>query len=114
MNNAATDALEALERLEIRAGTVIRAKAFPEAHRPAYKLWVDFGPQVGVLTSSARITDLYDPEGLVGRQVLGATNLPPRRIGPFVSECLVMGFSTGDGVALATPDRPVANGERLY
>lgn len=114
MASEAHEALAALERLAIRAGTVVRAEAFPEAHKPAYKLWVDFGPDVGVLASSARITDLYDPEDLVGRQVLGATNLPPRRIGPFVSECLIMGFATGDGVALAAPDRLVANGERLH
>lgn len=114
MKDAAKDALMALERLEIRVGTVVRADVFPEAHHPAYKLWVDFGPSVGVLTSSARITDLYEPDGLVGRQVLGATNLPSRQIGPFVSECLVMGFATGDGVALAMPDRPVENGARLH
>jgi tRNA-binding protein len=102
------------EQVELRVGTVTRAEPFPEARKPAYKLTVDFGAEVGVRRSSARITDLYEPEALVGRQVLAVTNFPPKQIGPFMSECLVTGFVQADGsVVLAVPDRPVADGSRL-
>lgn len=102
------------EKIELRAGTVIAAKAFPEAKKPAYRLEVDFGPDIGVLKSSAQITDLYRQEELVGRQVLAVVNFPPRQIGPMMSECLVTGCYREDGsVVLAVPDKPVPNGARL-
>ena len=101
------------ERVELRAGTVTRAEPFPEAHKPAYRLWVDFGPSIGVLHSSARITDLYEPDALVGRQVVGVVNFPPKQIGPVMSQCLVTGFHTENGVVLAVPERAVPNGARL-
>jgi tRNA-binding protein len=106
--------LEDLERLDIRAGTVSRCEPFPEARKPAYRLWIDFGPGIGVKTSSARITDLYRPQELVGRQVLGVVNFPSRRIGPFVSEALTLGlYVGGDEVVLIQPDRAVPDGSRL-
>lgn len=106
--------VEDLGRLDIRAGTVVRCEAFPGARKAAYKLWVDFGPQVGVKSSSARITGLYRPDELVGRQVLGVVNVPPRQIGPFRSEVLTLGvYSDEETVVLVGPDRPVPDGSRL-
>lgn len=100
-------------RVDLRVGTIIDAQPFPEARKPAYRLRVDFGGGL-VLKSSAQITTLYEPEDLIGRQVLGVVNFPPRQIGPLMSECLVTGFVQDDGsVVLAVPDRPVANGTRL-
>ncbi|WP_043771593.1 tRNA-binding protein [Algiphilus aromaticivorans] len=102
------------ERVELRAGTVVEARAFPEARKPAYRLRIDFGPEVGVLQSSAQITDCYQPDDLVGRQVLAVVNFPPKQIGPMRSECLVTGLHREDGaVVLAVPDAPVPNGARL-
>jgi len=101
------------EKVELRVGTVVRAELFPEARQPAYKLWVDFGPEVGERKSSAQITHLYSPEELVGKQVVGVVNFPPKQIGPMRSECLVCGFYSEDGVVLAVPDKPVANGLKL-
>lgn len=102
------------EKLELRAGTVLAAEPFPEAHEPAYKLAVDFGPEIGVKRSSARITAHYRPEELVGRQVLGVVNFAPKRIGPLLSECLICGFYREDGsVVLAVPDKPVPDGAKL-
>lgn len=102
------------ERVELRVGTVLTAEPFPEARKPAYRLTVDFGDDVGVRKSSAQITDLYEPSDLVGKQVVGVVNFPPKQIGPFMSECLVTGFVQADGsVVLAVPERPVPNGARL-
>ena len=100
--------------VELRAGTVVEARTFPEARKPAYRLQVDFGPDIGVLQSSAQITDHYVPEELIGRQVLAVVNFPPKQIGPMRSECLVTGLYREDGsVILAVPDQPVPNGARL-
>ena len=101
------------ERVELRAGTVTRTELFPEARKPALKLWIDFGPDIGVLASSAQITDLYAPGALVGKQVIAVVNFPPKQIGPFMSQCLVTGFHTGAGVVLAVPERAVPNGAKM-
>lgn len=100
--------------LDLRAGTIVRVEEFPEARIPAWKVWIDFGPEVGTLPSSARITDLYGRDDLLGRQVVAVVNLPPRQIGPFQSACLVTGFSTAEGVVLVAPDRRVPDGARLH
>jgi len=102
------------EQVDLRAGTITRAEPFPEARTPAYKLWIDFGDEIGTLPSSAQITDRYDLDELEGRQVLGVVNFPPKQIGPFTSECLVTGFVLDDDeVVLAGPDDAVPNGTRL-
>jgi tRNA-binding protein len=105
--------VEDFDRLDIRAGTVLRCEPFPQARDPAYKLWIDFGSDVGVRASSARITELYSPQELVGRQVLGVVNFPPRQVGPFRSEVLTLGVYDGDTVVLVAPDRMVPNGAKL-
>lgn len=102
------------EKVELRIGTIVRAEPFPEAHRPAYKLWVDLGPELGVRKSSAQITVRYSLDELVGRQVLAVTNFPAKQVGPFRSEILVTGFADAQGaIILARPDQPVPNGSRL-
>lgn len=107
--------LEAFQAVDIRLGTVMSAEPFPEARKPAYKLRIDFGPEIGVKQSSAQLTHLYTPEELVGRQVFGVVNLAPRRIGPFVSEVLVLGVTDAEGrVILARVDLPAANGSRMH
>lgn len=100
------------ERVLICAGTVVRVEAFPEARKPAWKLWVDFGPY-GTLKTSAQVQALYSADDLVGRQVVGVINFPPRQIGPFRSEFLLTGFHTDAGVVITTVERPVPNGSRL-
>ncbi|WP_297809032.1 tRNA-binding protein [uncultured Methylophaga sp.] len=102
------------EQVELRVGTIIDAKPFPEARNPSYILQLDFGPEIGTRQSSAQITDLYSPEDLVGRQVMAVTNFPPKQIGPIMSACLVTGFHRDDNsVVLAVPDAEVPNGTRL-
>ena len=101
--------------VDIRTGVVLRAEPFPEARKPAIKMWIDFGPELGEKKTSAQITAHYTPEGLVGRQVLAVVNFPPRQIGPMRSEVLVLGVSDAEGgIVLLAPDRPVANGERMH
>ncbi|HSN17525.1 MAG TPA: tRNA-binding protein [Gammaproteobacteria bacterium] len=102
------------EKVELRVGTVTAVEVFPEAHKPAYKLTVDFGPDIGLRRSSAQITAHYTPDELEGRQVVGVVNFSPKRIGPFMSECLITGFYREDGsVILAVPDKAVPNGAKL-
>lgn len=100
------------EKVLICAGTVLKAEEFPEARNPAWKVWVDFGP-FGIKKSSAQIKALYAADELVGRQVVGVINFPPKQIGPFVSEFLLTGFPTEEGVVLTAIERPVPNGTRL-
>lgn len=83
---------EKFEQVELRIGTIVEANEFPEAHKPAYKLRVNFGDEIGIKKSSAQITDLYSKEDLIGKQVVGVVNFPPKQIGPFLSECLITGF----------------------
>ncbi|AYQ43875.1 MULTISPECIES: tRNA-binding protein [Burkholderia] len=94
------------------AGTITRAEPFPEARKPAYKIWVDFGPY-GERKTSAQITSLYTPEALVGRQIVGVLNFPEKQVGPIKSQFLLSGFHTDDGVVITTLERPVPNGSRL-
>ncbi len=102
-------------KLDVRVGTVIACDPFPEARKPAYKLIIDFGPEIGVKKSSARITTLYEREQVVGRQVAAVVNFATRQIGPFMSEVLVLGFPTEDGeVSLITVEPPVPNGGRMF
>lgn len=100
---------------DIRAGTVVDAKTFPEARKPAFRLWIDFGGEIGTRKSSAQITEHYDPAALIGRQVMAVVNFPPRQIGPFRSEVLTLGVSDDEGrVVLLSPDRPVPKGARMH
>lgn len=100
-------------KVELRTGTIIDVEDFPKARKPAYKLTVDFG-KIGIKKSSAQITELYSKEELVGKQVIGVVNFPVKQIGPFMSECLITGFTNDkDEVVLAVPDKKVANGIKL-
>jgi tRNA-binding protein len=102
------------ERIEMRVGQIIRAETFPEARKPAYRLWIDFGQPLGVKKSSAQITKLYKPETIVGTQVIAVTNLPPRQVANFLSEVLILGVVLDNGeVALIRPDREVPTGKRI-
>ena len=102
-------------RVDVRIGTVVDAKPFPEARKPALKLWIDFGEEIGVKKTSAQITKYYTPEKLVGRQVAAVVNFPPRQIGPYMSEVLTLGFpdEAGDVVLLAA-DQKLKNGARAF
>lgn len=102
-------------RVELRVGRVVSAEVFPEARKPAYKLLIDFGPEIGWKKSSAQITARYTPEQLVGRLVVAVVNFPPKQIGPIMSECLVTGFHDAQGhVALCVPDGDVPLGAKLF
>lgn len=101
-------------KVDIRAGRVLRAEPFPEARKPAIKLWVDYGPEIGEKKSSAQITEHYSPEALAGKIVMGVVNFPPRQIGKFMSEALVLGVYDDSGrVVLIAPDQDVAPGARM-
>ena len=105
---------DVFNKLDLRVGTVERAESFPQAKRPAIKLWLNFGPEVGVLKTSAQITDHYQPEALLGRQLVAVVNFPPKQIANFMSECLVVGALEPSGaVALLGVDRPVDSGLQI-
>jgi tRNA-binding protein len=108
-------AFEDFLKVDVRVGTVIRAEAFPEARKPAYKLLIDFGPELGTRKASAQVVANYQPGELLGRRVAAVVNFPPRQVGPFLSEVLCLGFPDAAGhVVLLSVDRPVPNGGRLY
>ena len=110
-----TIAYDDFAAVDIRVGTITRAEPYPEARKPAIRLWVDFGDEIGEKRSSAQITRHYDPPALVGRQVLAVVNFPPRQIGKVLSEVLVLGLPDADGeVVLIGPDSPVPNGGRMF
>lgn len=101
-------------KVDIRVGTITNAEPFPEARKPAIKIWVDFGPTIGLKKSSAQITNNYSPDELVGKQVCGVVNFSDRQIGPFMSEFLCLGLEDQDkGIVLIAPDKAVPNGQRL-
>ena len=100
------------EKVALVAGTIIRAEAFPEARRPAYKIWVDFG-SYGERKTSAQVAAIYQADELVGKQIVGVLNFPEKQIGPFRSQFLLTGFHTDEGVVITTTERPVPNGARL-
>jgi tRNA-binding protein len=102
-------------KIDLRAGTVVKSEPFDGARKPAIKIWVDFGPQMGIKKSSAQITQHYKPGELIGKRVIAVTNFPPKQIGNFISEVLVTGFPDENGhVVLSTIDKPVPNGVKLF
>ena len=101
-------------KVDMRVGTVLTAEPFPQARKPAYKLTIDFGADIGIKRTSAQITTLYQPDTLIGQQVVAVVNFPPKQIGPFMSECLVLGSVADDGcVTLLRPTQPAQNGLRI-
>ncbi len=100
-------------KIDIRAGEIIKAEVFEKARKPAYKLWVDFGEEIGIKKSSAQITECYKLEDLEGKQVLAVVNFPPRQIGSFMSEVLVLGTYSEQGIVLIQPEQPVKKGDKL-
>ena len=107
--------IEDFDRVDVRVGTIVDAQPFPQARKPAFKLWIDFGAEIGTKTSSAQVTVHYTPDQLVGRQVCAVVNFPPRQIGPFRSEVLTLGMPDASGaVVLVRPDLEVPNGGRLF
>jgi tRNA-binding protein len=105
------------EKIELRVGTIMSVESFPEARKPAYKLTIDFGPEIGIKRSSAQITVHYSPDTLIGKQVVAVVNVAPKQIGKFMSECLVTGFDDGNnngGIVLIAPDTPIENGSKLF
>lgn len=107
--------IETFLKIDMRVGKVLRAEPYPEARRPALKLWVDFGPEIGEKKTSAQITDNYTPESLIGRMVVGVVNFPPRQIGKFMSEFLVLGSEDENGgIVLLSPDKSVPPGGRIH
>lgn len=106
-------AFEDFMKLDIRVGEITKAEPFEKARKPAYKLWVDFGDEIGAKSSSAQITECYNIKELIGKQVLGVINFPPRQIAGFMSEVLILGVYAGPGVVLIQPERPVKNGDKL-
>lgn len=102
------------EKVELRAGTILKVEDFPEARKPAYKITADFGAEIGIKKSSAQITDLYTKEELVGKQIIGVVNFSSKQIGPFISEFLITGFPNSEGkIVLAIPERKIPNGTKL-
>lgn len=112
---SATITFDDFSRVDIRVGTIIEAEPYPEARKPAIKIRIDFGPEIGIKKSSAQLTVHYDPARLIGRQVAAVVNFPPRQIGKFISEVLTLGFPDADGaVVLIAPDQKVPDGGRLF
>ncbi len=101
------------EALDLRIGTIVSAESFPEARKPAYKLTIDFGDQIGIKKSSAQITDRYSIDELKGKQIIAVVNFSPKQIGPFVSHCLVMGVYSESGVVLLIPESDMQNGAKI-
>ena len=115
MDKKMTISYEDFEKVELRSGTIIKVEDFPRAKKPAYKVWVDFGSNIGILQTSAQITIHYTPESLVGRSVVGCINLGEKNIGGFLSQFLLVGFADSDGaVSLVTIDHKVPNGQKLH
>lgn len=105
--------IEDFIKLDIRVGTIIEAKFFEKAKKPAYQLTIDFGDEIGIKKSSAQITEVYQETDLIGKQILAVVNFPPRQIANFISEVLVLGTYSQQGVVLITPDQKVSNGDKL-
>ncbi len=114
-NNTMTISYEEFEKVDLRSGTVVKVEEFPRAKKPAYKVWVDFGADMGIKQTSAQVTTHYTPESLIGRQVVGCINLGAKNIGGFTSEFLLVGFpDENKSICLVTVDPQVPNGEKLF